>query len=168
MSVRDERRHVTLIPDASYCLSENLTNLNDDRFMCFKSEPYHVPGYCDIPYGSPVTEIPSFTMERSKFFIKALTVQSIDCTFTLAVNISKHYDWINSVVFGIPEKEKRIGGVVNTGHETSLFNFRDSELFRGDVCTQGNGERGVCKSTKECNEEITGPLMLCAGDTICC
>lgn len=162
LSALDKFRTVQLVPDSKYCLSGNepdvsLTNYSN-HFLCFKSNSYHVPDFCNVPHGSPITKR-HFSSVPRQTLIKGLAVQSLDCTFTLAINISKHFDWINSVV---------IGSSITEADDGKIFNFRDTDLVPGDACIQHNRVQGVCKSKKECKKKVSGPMLLCVGDAVCC
>lgn len=157
-------QNVLVMPNASYCLLGKNRDFeignNFDSFLCFKHEFRHFPDLCNIPYASPVTS--KVLRKDGPTVIKGLTVQSLDCAYTLAINISKHYEWINSVVFRTLDTKNRLD------EGMPLFNFRDPDLILGQGCFQPNGVQGVCKSPKECTTKTDGPMLLCEGDAICC
>lgn len=105
LSVRNDTYHeLVKNTEIDNCLSGNGTNeINNEKLACFKTRSsYHVPDYCTVPVGSIIYHHPYCETRKvvDKSVIKGLAIQSKDCTFTLATDIPKHYEWINSVVFG--------------------------------------------------------------------
>lgn len=83
------------------CLARNGTNTNLDteKLACFKTaSSYHVPDYCTVPVSSTIFYQPYD--QKYKAMIKGFVIESHDCDFTLATDLSNHYDWINTIVFG--------------------------------------------------------------------
>ncbi|XP_063709657.1 uncharacterized protein LOC134838122 [Culicoides brevitarsis] len=121
--------------------------------LCYKSDFYHIPGLCNVPNGSPVIK-KYFSNIQMQTLVEGLAVKSDDCTFTRAVDVSKHFDWINSVVF---EKQ-----------DYSPVIYRDSDLNKGDICRSIEGMTGRCRQKEECMNVDDGHILLCNGGTICC
>lgn len=67
--------------------------------FCVKNEFNHVPQTCHVSIGSPIF-FKDFLDVPQQTLVKGLVLATQDCTFTLALNVSQHYNWINSVVFG--------------------------------------------------------------------
>ncbi|XP_063709042.1 ovochymase-2-like, partial [Culicoides brevitarsis] len=94
-----------------YCLESNQ--------LCYKSDFYHIPGLCYVPSSSPIVK-EYFPTNQLQTLVEGLAIKSDDCTFTRAVDVSKHFNWINSVVF-----ENEV--------DAPVFN-EDSALKRGEIC----------------------------------
>lgn len=94
----DEFKEVVKISELSNCLAQNQMNESSDYLICYKSDSYFIPDFCNVPAGSAISY--QGFRDRHKTVLKGLALKSYDCTFTLAINITKHYEWINSVVFG--------------------------------------------------------------------
>lgn len=131
--------------DINYCLPRNETNtdLNTENLICFKTESsYHVPGFCTVPVGSaiPYHMYDSYSSSLiRKSVIKGLVIQNNDCTFTLATDLSNHYEWINSVVFGSETEivgggsHRRVQVVYNSKNDTkSLFQHKITYLIKAN------------------------------------
>uniref|UniRef100_A0A336LJD3 CSON006037 protein n=1 Tax=Culicoides sonorensis TaxID=179676 RepID=A0A336LJD3_CULSO len=147
----------------TFSKKDTFYNNSSNSFVCFQNSDYHVPGVCQVPYGSPIIRKHFSVTHPRATFVKGLTVQGNDCTFTLALNTSKHYDWMNSIIFNSPETR------VDSNDNISEFNFQDFDLIPGDVCVQHNGQKGVCKDMKECDQKtLTKNMLLCSRNTVCC
>lgn len=132
-----------------------------DTFLCYKNDHYQVPGFCDVFYGSPIYH--KYNKFPYQSIVQGLAVQSDECSFTFAINLSSHLDWINSVVFGgSQETETRVDN-----DDISVV-FRDADLVLGDSCEQKNGEQGVCTRRSACKKKLSGQILLCSGDAVCC
>lgn len=80
-------------------LENGLQTEDGESLFCIKNKYYHVPQSCKVELGSPVF-LKEFSDEHyQQTLIKGLVLATHDCTFTLALNISTYYTWINSIVF---------------------------------------------------------------------
>lgn len=166
---KDLRRDLKMVSDRSSCASGN----GSDNLICLKSWSNISSDFCNVPYGSRVTRPRLYYGTSYEMvmdvppILNGLTVQSPICSNVVSINISKHYAWINSVVFGRTfENETRVDEINIACNE--FLHFRDKDLTLGDACFQLDGERGVCTRYQECKKKILGSFLLCTGGTICC
>lgn len=102
LSGRDDTYHEEVdTSELKNCLLSTNETSAEPKLTCHKTKSsYHVPNYCNVPVGSALYYRPIMGEGEFQTVIKGLAIQSQDCTFTLATDVSKHTAWINSVVFG--------------------------------------------------------------------
>lgn len=87
-----------------------------------------------------------------------LAVASKDCRYTIALNLSPYYDWIESIVFPAAKEARH----------SSVY-FVDGAFQSGDNCVRANGRPGKCKDVSACNNNLLSEMtILCKAGTVCC
>ncbi|XP_040170265.1 uncharacterized protein LOC120904391 [Anopheles arabiensis] len=117
------QQHLDLLPQGLH-----------DEHLCYGNLPFIVPGLCNALQGSPIER-----NDGTYVYIEAISLFGRDCGYgepAVAVRLSAHKDWLESVLLPRPEEQPLV--------------YIDPDRKLSDDCKYADRTKGTCVAEQDC------------------